>query len=91
MCPTASTRSRFSPINKLDAYLQAVTRFFPHYPLKVISDMESSFMSWWHVRIERDTDFRTFTYQCDQIQHDMKEAQEAQKKAEAQAKRAARR
>ena len=78
---------RFSPSERLTDYLKVGQLFFPHYTLQTISDMESSFMSWWHVRVDRDTDFRTFTYQCDQIQLDMKQAKEAQAKAAAAAKK----
>ncbi len=46
-------------------------------------------MSWWHVRVDRGVDFRTFSYQCDQIQKDIKDTLEERKKAEARAKKAA--
>ena len=42
-------------------------------------------MSWWHIRVERSIDFKTFTYHCDQIQKDIMEAEEARKKAERKA------
>lgn len=53
--------------------------------MRVLSDMDASYMSWWHVRVEREVDFRTFTYHCDQIQKDIRDTDEARKKAERKA------